>query len=80
LGRRDYRKVKLNCKSKLTVKMRKARLTFCLLHKDWIIEDWKRVIWSDETIVILNHRRETVRIWRTTKERRKSVESTVRAR
>lgn len=27
----------------------KARLHFCRERKDWTIEDWKRVIWSDET-------------------------------
>jgi hypothetical protein len=28
---------------------RKARLAFALKYKEWTIEDWKRVIWSDET-------------------------------
>ena len=28
---------------------RDARLDFALAHKDWTVEDWKRVIWSDET-------------------------------
>jgi transposase len=60
--------------------MREARLAFCLLYKDWTIEDWKRVIWSDETAVVLGHRRGAVRIWRTAKEGRKPVKSTVRAR
>ena len=27
----------------------KARLEFAKSHKDWTVEDWKRVIWSDET-------------------------------
>ncbi|KAG1442718.1 hypothetical protein G6F46_013168 [Rhizopus delemar] len=25
------------------------RLSWCMAHKDWTIDDWKRVIWSDET-------------------------------
>jgi hypothetical protein len=33
----------------LSAKHRKARLDFAHAHKDWTIEDWKRVIWSDET-------------------------------
>jgi transposase len=33
----------------LSAKHRKARLAFANAHKDWTIEDWKRVIWSDET-------------------------------
>lgn len=27
----------------------KARLDFALAHKDWTLEDWKKVVWSDET-------------------------------
>jgi transposase len=33
----------------LTAKHRKARLEFAEAHKDWTREDWKCVIWSDET-------------------------------
>ena len=25
------------------------RLSWCITHKDWTVDDWKRVIWSDET-------------------------------
>jgi transposase len=28
---------------------RKERLDFAIAHKDWTLEDWKRVVWSDET-------------------------------
>ena len=37
----------------LSAKHRKARLDFAIAHKDWTIEDWKKVIWSDETKI--NH-------------------------
>ena len=33
----------------LSVKHHKARLDFAIAYKDWTIEDWKKVIWSDET-------------------------------
>jgi transposase len=33
----------------LSAKHRKARLDFAYAHKDWTLDDWKRVIWSDET-------------------------------
>jgi len=33
----------------LTKKHRKARLDFALTHQDWTVEDWKKVVWSDET-------------------------------
>ena len=33
----------------LTKCHRQARMDFALSHRDWTIEDWKQVIWSDET-------------------------------
>jgi transposase len=33
----------------LSAKHRKACLDFAYAHKDWTLEDWKLVIWSDET-------------------------------
>lgn len=48
--------------------MRKERLEWCLAHKDWTLEDWKNVIWSDETSIILLHRRGGYRVWRRSDE------------
>jgi transposase len=36
-------------KPRLLPKHRRQRMDFAILHKDWTVEDWKRVIWSDET-------------------------------
>lgn len=36
-------------KPKLSAKNIKARLEFAKRHQHWTIEDWKRVIWSDES-------------------------------
>src|SRR5215471_5552324 len=33
----------------LSKKHRKARMDFALAHQDWTVEDWKKVVWSDET-------------------------------
>jgi transposase len=33
----------------LTKRHRKERMDFALTHKDWTVEDWKTVVWSDET-------------------------------
>ena len=33
----------------LSAKHHKARLDYAHAHKDWTVEDWKRVVWSDET-------------------------------
>ena len=38
-------------KPKLSQKNIKGRLDFANTYKDWTIEDWKRVVWSDETKV-----------------------------
>jgi hypothetical protein len=34
---------------KLSPRHKKARLEFAERHQEWTIEDWKKVIWSDET-------------------------------
>ena len=68
LKRKGYRKVKPTIKPGLTTAMMEARYQFALRYKDWKLEDWKAVIWSDETSVILGHRRGGHRVWRTTKE------------
>jgi transposase len=33
----------------LTKRHRKERMDFALAHLDWTVEDWKTVVWSDET-------------------------------
>ena len=33
----------------LSVKHCKACLDYAHAHKDWTVEDWKGVVWSDET-------------------------------
>jgi len=33
----------------LSVKHCKAHLDFAYAHKDWTLEDWKKVVWSNET-------------------------------
>ncbi|KAG0820583.1 hypothetical protein G6F19_012385 [Rhizopus arrhizus] len=52
--RRALRKAGLDAiekpkKSLLSAKNIRNRLSWCMAHKDWTIDDWKRVIWSDET-------------------------------
>lgn len=36
-------------KTLLTKDHIKARIEWCQEHKDWTIDDWKRVVWTDET-------------------------------
>ena len=43
--------VKKQKEALLTAGYKKARLDFAETHKYWILNDWKRVIWSDETKV-----------------------------
>jgi hypothetical protein len=59
-----FRGVKESTKPGLTEDMKKARLGFCKAHEHWTIEDWKKVIWTDETSVVLSHRRGKYRIRR----------------
>lgn len=71
-------KTKPTRKPGLTVAMRKARLEWCLAHAHWTLEDWKLVIWLDETAVVLLHRRGGYRVWRLLEER--MVRSCIRER
>lgn len=73
-----FKKTKPTRKPGLTKAMKEARLQFCLEHKDWTDEDWKNVIWSDETSVILSHRRGSYKVWRQPDER--FLKSVVRPR
>ena len=41
--------VKRPTKPKLSLKNVKARLQFAEHHKYWTVDDWKKIIWSDET-------------------------------
>jgi len=72
------KKTKPTRKPGLTEFMRKERLAWCIQHKDWTLDDWKKVIWTDETSVVLSHRRGSYRVWRTSKER--VVKSCIRER
>jgi transposase len=64
LRKAGYKKTKPTRKPGLTKKMKDERLAWCKEHEDWTIEDWKNVIWTDETAVVLLHRRGGYRIWR----------------
>ncbi len=47
----------------LSDKNRKQRLQFTQDHQNWTIEDWKNVVWSDESRFLLRHSDGRVRIW-----------------
>jgi hypothetical protein len=78
LKKAGFRKTKPTRKPGLTKKMMETRLQLCLRHKDWTLEDWKVVIWSDDTAVVLLHRRRGYRVWRTAEEQ--FVRSCIRER
>ena len=63
-----FSSVKPTRKPGLTEAMKAARLKFCLDHQDWTLDDWKKIIWSDETSVQFGHRRGGERVWRTPEE------------
>jgi hypothetical protein len=53
LKKKNYKSCKQTVKPGLTDQMKKDRLVWCLEHSDWTDEDWKNVIWTDETSVKL---------------------------
>lgn len=63
-----YSACKPTYKPGLTHEAKAARLRWCIEHKDWTLEDWKNVIWSDETSVTMGGQRGRIRVWRMTSE------------
>ena len=73
-----YGKRKPTMKPGLTESMKAARLDFAIKNEHWKLEDWKNVIWTDETSIVLGHRRGGTRVWRKLTER--YAPSVIRAR
>ena len=69
LWRHGYHKTKPTKKPYLSQETKEAHLQFTLQYKHWTIEDWKAVIWSNETGVILGHRRGGYKLWCLAKEK-----------
>jgi hypothetical protein len=69
LKKHGYNKVKRTTKPGLNRAQRKARYQWALKFKDWTLNDWKKVIFSDETSIQVGHRRGGDKCWRTAKER-----------
>jgi hypothetical protein len=57
-----FKWVKTTKKPGLKATMKEARLEFVLKYEHWTLEDWKSVIWSDETSIILGQRYRNDRI------------------
>ena len=55
----------------LSEKNRAARLEFAMTHRDWTVEDWKKVLWSDESTVELFSSKRRVFVTRRPGERYK---------
>ncbi|EEA24633.1 conserved hypothetical protein [Talaromyces marneffei ATCC 18224] len=60
----SFNKCKPTVKPGLTDKMKQARLAFALEHQHWTLEDFKNIIWTDETSVVLGHWRGSNSVWR----------------
>jgi len=64
LRSQGYHKTKPTRKPGLTEEQKRRRLDLCLWLKEQPEEWWHRLIWTDETSVILGQRRGGYRIWR----------------
>lgn len=51
---------------------RKRRLTFARDHQHWTINNWKKVIWTNESSFEIGKQYQQVMVWRTTREKVKS--------
>lgn len=68
LKKAGFNNVKPTYKPGLSDKAKQKRLAFCLKYEHWMEEDWKNVIFSDETSVVLGQQRGKLRLWRRTGE------------
>ena len=74
------KKCKKKCKKPyVSEKNRKARLAFAREHVGWSLDQWKRVVWSDESPFSL-HNQSPQYVWRTTDDNltSRSMQSTVK--
>lgn len=53
----------------LTAAHRRKRLDFAKKHKDWTVEDWNRVLWTDESTFEIGLNSRVVLVWRTAEEK-----------
>jgi hypothetical protein len=58
-----FKWVKITKKPGLKAAIKEARLAFALKYEHWTLEDWKNVIWSDETTIILGQHHGNDRVW-----------------
>ena len=49
LKENDFRSITKQKHPLLKKEHRIQRLKFALYHQNWTVEDWKRILWSDET-------------------------------
>ena len=52
----------------LTIRQKKERFNWRLVHSNWTVNDWRLAIFSDETIFYVIKRKNKVKIWRTQDE------------
>jgi len=53
----------------LSAQHRLKRLQFAKRYRYWTNEDWKKVIWTDESSVEIGHNSRQIRVWRTSDEK-----------
>src|ERR1700709_2487871 len=49
LKKEGLKAIKKKNKPSITARHKKLRMEFARRYQSWTVEDWKRVIWSDET-------------------------------
>jgi ketohexokinase/beta-glucosidase len=75
LRKRGYTRCKALRKPPLSEKNKRVRLAWALEHVNWTVEQWNRILWSDETWV---HSGYHTRIWVTRKAEEELVETCLR--
>ena len=64
MKRLGFKNVKITTEPGLTKAMMLKRFRWCQDHLDWSLEDFKNIVWTDETSVVLGQQRGRRRVWR----------------
>ena len=72
IGARSYKRPK---RPRITDRIKEKRLSFALAHQHWTVDDWKKVLWSDESPFELfaSPNPQNDRVWDKTSERLEPV-------
>ncbi len=63
-----------------SLKIKSVRLVFAIEYKNWITIDWRKMILTDKTGILLEQREKNQRVWQTALKEKKHLASVIKER